>query len=142
MAVVSWLCVALRAANVLPSKGLTWPPQARLKSGGEFDTVFRTKNRYSGSLVRLFCVRRPESPTRFGLAVGKKIAKAHERTRGRRVLREALRRLYPYCASGYWIVVVMTPRGLNSSSRELYHDLSRVLGQAKLLNSQPPAQFE
>ena len=68
----------------------------RLRRGWQFDLVFRTGRRETGELVRLFFVERPSDPTMVGVTVGKKMAMAAKRTRGRRMLRESFRRLLPW----------------------------------------------
>ena len=46
----------------------------RLKSGWQFDLVFRTGRRETGALVRLLFLTKAKGPALAGVTVGKKIA--------------------------------------------------------------------
>jgi ribonuclease P protein component len=65
--------------------------------------------------------------------VGKKIAMATGRSRGRRILRESVRRLVPWVKDGAWIVASLREKGLGASARSVYRDLSAILGRAEML---------
>ena len=110
----------------------------RLKRGWQFDIVFRTGRRETGELVRLFFVERPSDPTLVGVTVGKKIAKAVKRTRGRRVLRESFRRLLPWMKDGVWIVSSLRENGLSASARDIYLDIARSLKRRNLMKDDWP----
>ena len=71
-------------------------------------------------------VEAPDGLTRIGAAVGKRQGKAHVRSRGRRVIRESVRRLLPWMQQGLWIVVLLRSRDLTSGADEIYRDLVRV----------------
>ena len=84
----------------MPDHGVT------LRKGREFDLIFRTGLRIQGDLVRLLFLRNPvQLGLRVGYAVGKRQGKAHVRNRGRRVLREAFRRLTPWVVSDVTLVL-------------------------------------
>ena len=111
--------------------------EARLHSPRQFDLIFRTGHRQTGRLVRLLFFESPTiDSTRFGVTVSKKIANAVKRVRGRRILREAIRRLKPWVKDGFWIVVSLRGAGLDVSAREIYFDLAKLMKRQDLLVSE------
>ena len=106
-----------------------------LKRGWEFDLVFRTGLRVQGELVRLLFLRTDgTSPgPRVGYAVGKRQGKAHLRNRGRRILREAFRRLAPWIAADVTMVLSLKDRGLNAKAPEVFRDLAALMSKRGLL---------
>lgn len=88
--------------------------------------------------MRLLCLRRPEETTRFGLAVGKKMANAAGRNRGRRILKEALRRLHPWLVPGWWIVLSLSEAGLVASSQDIYLELAELFQKKGMFNHEWP----
>ncbi|ACZ18939.1 ribonuclease P protein component [Thermanaerovibrio acidaminovorans DSM 6589] len=121
-------------------RSFPFPKDVRLRSGWEFDFVFRTGRRSCGELVRLFFVTSPDGTTKVGVTVGKKMAKAARRVRGRRCAREALRRLIPWIKDGVWLAVSMRERGLNATARDVYADLAALLWRNGLLSDQWPGE--
>lgn len=105
----------------------------RLKKGWQFDLVFRTGRREKGALVRLFFVRAEGERTQVGVAVGRKVANAVGRSRGKRVLRESLRRLLPHVKDGYRMVVSLRETGLGVNAKVIHRDLSRLFARCDLL---------
>ena len=105
----------------------------RLRHGWQFDLVFRTGRRETSGLVRLFFLERQPEPSLVGVTVGKKIAKASKRTRGRRVMREAFRRLLPWMNDGLWVVASLRENALGVSAREVYYDMARALRRRGLM---------
>ena len=110
----------------------------RLKDGWQFDLVFRTGRRETGELVRLFFVDRDGEPTKVGVTVGKKIANAAKRTRGRRLMRESFRRLLPWMKDGVWIVGSLRESALGLSARDVYLDMGRSLKRRGLMKEDWP----
>ena len=134
--------VAPRAANALQSNQralvFPYPASLRLKQGWEYDTLFRTGSRLKGRLVRLLFVKAPDGKTRFAMAVGKKLGKAHRRNRGRRMLKESLRRLHPWMKEGWWFAMMLNEQGLKASAPEVYNDLARTLKRGGFLDDDWP----
>ena len=110
----------------------------RLRRGWQFDLVFRTGRRETGELVRLFFVERPSDPTMVGVTVGKKMAMAAKRTRGRRMLRESFRRLLPWVRDGVWIVASLRENALSLSAGDIYLDMGRALKRRGLMKEDWP----
>lgn len=100
--------------------------------------VFRTGRRETGGLVRIFFLDAPDSHTRVGVAVGRKVAKAVVRARGRRMLRESFRRLVPWVGEGLWIVGSLRENALELSARDIYSDVARSLKRRGLLKAEFP----
>jgi len=105
----------------------------RLKNSWEFDAVFRAGRQLKGELVRIYFLYR-DGGTRVGVAVGKRIGNAVRRVRGRRMLREALRRLMPWIREGIWIVASLRERALESDAVSIYYETARLLERGHLLS--------
>ena len=105
----------------------------RLKKGWEFDAVFRMGRQYKGDLVRLYCLRGKEGPSRFGVVVGKRIANAALRSRGRRILRESLRHLAPWVEDGAWFVASLRETALRADAVSVCCDMVRLFVRAGFL---------
>lgn len=116
----------------------SYPSSLRLRRGWEFDVVFRTGGRHKNSLVRLLFVKAPDGETKFGVVVGKKQGKACVRSRGRRVLREAARRLAPWVCPGYWFVLGLSHKGLTASGKDVYYNLACMMKRLNLLSPDWP----
>ena len=121
----------------MPVNGLT------IKKRWEFDLIFRTGLRAQGELVRLLFLKEtgtqpPPIGGRIGYAVGKRQGKAHARNRGKRVLREAFRRLSPWVSPSVTVVASLKDKALRSKSSEVYYDMARVLGKNGLLKPDWP----
>ena len=115
-----------------------FPSQDRLKKGWQFDQVFRTGRRESGALVRLLFMVSPDGQTRYGVAVGKQQGTSPLRSRGKRLLRESLRRLRPWVKDGFWIVCMIKSNALGSGAKEVYQDMAKLFNRAGLLKSEWP----
>lgn len=110
----------------------------RLRHAWQFDLVFRTGRRETSELVRLLFVERPGEPCLVGVTVGRKTANASRRTRGRRMMREAFRRLLPWMRDGVWIIASLREKALEKSSIEVYLDIARSLKRRGLLRKDWP----
>jgi len=110
----------------------------RLRHGWQFDLVFRTGRRETGELVRLLFVESAGGPTQIGVTVGRKIANAAKRSRGRRTMRESFRRLLPWIKDEVWIVASLRESGLEKSSKDVYKDIARSLKRRGLMRPDWP----
>jgi len=121
------------------------PKKIRLKKGWEFNQVFRTGFRVQGELVRLLCLKHTETEpnnseikcSRIGFAVGKKQCNSCGRNRGKRILREAMRRLMPFVVPGLDIVATLKDASvINASAADVYLDSARILTKRGLLSKE------
>jgi ribonuclease P protein component len=104
----------------------------RLRRGREFDTAFADGSVTGGPLVAVRCRRNEAGVTRWGFAVGKRLAKnAVDRNRLRRRLREAARALD--VAEGYDMVVVARAGSLEASFAVLRQALEGRLRRVGVL---------
>ncbi|MBQ4431233.1 MAG: ribonuclease P protein component [Synergistaceae bacterium] len=106
---------------------------SRLRKGREFDEIFRTGARINGELVRILYLRGNDGEIAFGCTVGKKQGKAHVRTRGRRILREAFRGVSGRISQGVKVVLMLQDKGLASKSTEIQRELERLLSRRKII---------
>ena len=94
--------------------------------------------------MRLLCLKEnsetkaihsKELPSRIGFAVGKKQCNSCGRNRGKRILREALRRLIPFMARGFNIVATLkdAAANINVSAVDVYLDSAKILVKRGLL---------
>jgi ribonuclease P protein component len=111
------------------------PSSRRLKNQWEFDSVFRAGRTLKGELVRI-CYLYRDGGTLVGFAVGKKIAGAVGRARGRRILRESMRRLLPWMREGIWLVASLRGKGLDSDAISVYYETAGLLEKAGMLSDE------
>ena len=108
----------------------------RLRKGWEFDLIFRTGVRINGYLVRLLYLKNDdEKIIKFGCAVGKKLAKAHARNRGKRILREAFRQFSGKLIPGLIIVLNLKEKGLDAKTQDITAELEKLFRRNKLLTT-------
>jgi ribonuclease P protein component len=118
----------------MTNRGASFPyaSSKRLRHSWEFDAVFRAGRQLKGELVRIYYLYR-ETDTKVGVAVGRKIAGAAGRSRGRRMLREALRRLLPWVRDGVWIVASLRERALDATAVSVYNDSAILFERSGLI---------
>jgi ribonuclease P protein component len=78
----------------------------RLRTGAEFDAVFRRGTRLDGHLFLLVAAPNGRPFDRLGLAVSRRVGGAVKRNRARRLLREGFRRAERAPGPGFDLVVV------------------------------------
>ena len=84
--------------------------------------------------MRLLCLK-IEGPTQLGFAVGRRQGAAHVRNRGKRILREAFRRLRPWLIPGFHIVATLRAPGLAAKADSVYFDVAGVLERRGFLDA-------
>ena len=109
-------------------------PRQRLRTGAEFDTVFKRGARLDGRFFLLVAVPNGRAFDRLGLAVSRRVGGAVERNRARRLLREGFRRLERAGSRGFDLVVVarapLARHGQAEVDRELRERLLRIRRRA------------
>jgi len=117
-------------------------PRQRLRTGADFDAVFKRGARLDGRLFLLVAAPNGRAFDRLGLAVSRRIGGAVERNRARRLLREGFRRLPRAGSPGLDLVVVarapLALRGQAEVDRELRERLLRILRRAVAAGQTPP----
>ena len=120
---------------------MRFPPRRRLRTGAEFDAVFRRGTRLEGRLFLLVAAPNRLHYDRLGLAVSCRVGGSVERNRARRLLREGFRRLAP--GPGVDLVVVARPEivgcGQVEVDRELRERVLRIRGRARAAGPSPSA---
>jgi ribonuclease P protein component len=98
-------------------------PRQRLRTGAEFDAVFKRGARLDGRLFLLVAAPNGRGFDRLGLAVSRRVGGAVQRNRARRLLRDGFRRLARAASAGLDLVVVakapLASRGQSEVDREL-----------------------
>jgi ribonuclease P protein component len=109
-------------------------PRQRLRTGAEFDAVFKRGARLDGQLFLLVAAPNGRAFDRLGLAVSRRVGGAVERNRARRLLREGFRRLERAGSPGFDLVVVarapLARHGQAEVDRELRERLLRIRRRA------------
>lgn len=84
--------------------------------------------------MRMYFICADNEKKRFGVAVSKKFAGSVKRSRGKRMLRESLRRLSPWVKDGFWVVLSLRERGLSLKACDIYMDAAKLFERCGLLN--------
>jgi ribonuclease P protein component len=117
-------------------------PRQRLRTGAEFESVFKRGARLEGRLFLVIATPNCLPYDRLGLAVSRRVGGAIERNRARRLLRESFRRLEPPLGPGVDLVVVaraeLVGRGQAEVERELRERYRRIRRPAAVAGAGPP----
>ena len=113
----------------------------RLRTGGEFDAVFKRGTRLEGRLFLLVAAPNRRRYDRLGLAVSRRVGGAVQRNRARRLVREGFRRLAPRAGPGVDLVVVARAEivgcGQAEVDRELRERVLRIKRRAARADASP-----
>jgi ribonuclease P protein component len=116
-------------------------PRERLRTGGEFDAVFKRGTRLEGRLFLLVAAPNRRRYDRLGLAVSRRVGGAVQRNRARRLVRESFRRLLPRPGPGIDLVVVaraeIVGTGQAEVDRELRERVLRIRRRAAMAGPSP-----
>jgi ribonuclease P protein component len=102
--------------------------EQRLRRGVDFERV--RANRRSWAHPLLVCYerfRRDADPTRVGIVVGRRVGKAATRNRIKRLIREAVRALYPRLLSGYDLIVIARQPAASATLADLTAALESII---------------
>lgn len=110
----------------------------RVRLRSDFERVRRSGRRVGDILLRMRWAQNEESTTRFGFVVGRRVAaRAHDRNRVRRRLRELARRFIPLLPEGQDIVFSAQTGAADASYWELEEAMLKLLRRAGLLARLP-----
>lgn len=105
-----------------------------LKLNKEFKTAYYHGKSYVHPALILYVRKTRIGQPRFGITTGKKIGKAVERNRCRRIIREAYRLHYPAISGGWDLVFVARKATLSCSGTQMYSIMQELLKKAGLLS--------
>jgi ribonuclease P protein component len=110
--------------------------ETRLKGKSNF-ALFAHARHFRGTLVRAACVRRPSgSGIKIAFVAGKKVsAKAVDRNKIKRRLRELGRRYHHALPPDIWLMVIALPEAMNASFASLEADFEALFGQIATKNA-------
>jgi len=109
--------------------GARFPPVARLRTGGEFERVFKRGTRLDGPLFLLVAVENDQGRPRLGLAASRRIGRATVRNRAKRLLRESFRRLPIGGDRAYDLVLIPKPEIVGRSQSEVDDEYGQRIRQ-------------
>jgi ribonuclease P protein component len=122
--------IALRqSSGNEPAAVLTFPREARLVRKGDFDRVYQTGKRFSGSYFTVFVRSNALALNRFGFSIKKALGGAVVRNRIRRRLREMVRCRRQEISPGWDIVIHPKSSVAKAPFAALAQDLVRLLKQ-------------
>jgi ribonuclease P protein component len=81
--------------------------------------------------------RASHETVRFGAVTTKRLGKAVQRNRARRLIREAMRMLCPRLQAGWDVVIIARPRLLEASAPQVQTVLEDLLRRAELFTGPP-----
>nr|CRH07616.1 Ribonuclease P protein component [Candidatus Magnetococcus massalia] len=113
----------------------SFPKTARLLAPRDFRRVLAARRRKDGRLFVLYsCTGSGQSP-RIGLTVSRKVGKAHERNRIKRIAREVFRLHRGYLVTDRDFVLIAKPRAGQSDNATLRREIERLLSEHRAATS-------
>ncbi len=104
-----------------------------LRQGSDFQRVWDSGKSWSHPLVVLRARANGSESKRFGFVVGKKVGKAVERNRAKRLMREAVRRRLDRIPPGWDIILIARGGVERTPFQDMDAAVEHLLGRARLL---------
>ncbi len=104
-----------------------------LKENREFRRAYSKGKSYVSPDLVTYIIKNKNNNLRIGITTGKKIGKAVERNRSRRIIRAAYRNISEHIRSGYDIVFVARTKTPFRKSTDILKSMRNHLSQAGLL---------
>ncbi|MDO5123892.1 MAG: ribonuclease P protein component [Eubacteriales bacterium] len=104
-----------------------------LKENRDFRRAYSRGRSYVSPILVTYIIKNNQNNLRIGITTGKKIGKAFERNRSRRIIRAALREIYSDLENGYDIVFVARGKTPYVKSTDVLEVMKSHLKSAKLL---------
>ncbi|MCO6451081.1 MAG: ribonuclease P protein component [Caldilineales bacterium] len=105
----------------------------RLRDSERFQYVRRQGESRKGRLVILIYLKNGLDQSRFGFSASRRVGKAVQRNRARRLMRESVRLQFQDIASGWDMIFLARSHIVGASFSQVDADCRRVLHQAGLL---------
>lgn len=113
-----------------------WGGKKRIRSRKEFNEIYAHGKNYNNNLVALKFLPSERGYSRAAFSVGKKLGKAAERNRVKRLMREALRSLE--VKPGWDLLFISRSAMMNSNFHQVRAFLEKILDRAGLLLAENP----
>ena len=105
-----------------------------LKLNKEFKTAYYHGKSFVHPALILYVRKNRFGEPRFGITTGKKIGKAVQRNRCRRIIREAYRLHYPSLSGGWDFVFVARKATVSYSGTQMYRVMQELFKKAGVLS--------
>ncbi|HPQ41136.1 MAG TPA: ribonuclease P protein component [bacterium] len=103
-----------------------------MKSTRDFREIYRIGRKYPGRFFVLFVTPREDQLVRFGVTASRRVGNAVVRNRAKRIMREAVRHVFPVMQCGADIVLVARAGIRETGTSGVLHQLSEQLRKARL----------
>ena len=109
----------------------SFPKRLRLQKRWQFSLVQRKGHRYHTPSLIVYYKANSNRPVRIGITVSRKVGKAHQRNRIKRLIREAFRTSELRYQKGFNLVVIAKKQTPPCCVHTLKDELHTLLKQAK-----------
>ncbi|TDA70667.1 MAG: ribonuclease P protein component [Clostridia bacterium] len=102
------------------------PAAWRLKKNSDFAQVYRAKQKLFGRRISMYYLQNGLEHPRFGFSVSRRLGKAVQRNRLKRLMREGCRLYPPKMPVGCDVILVARPGAAGLTYRQVVQDLQRL----------------